>query len=694
MLSDKENDHDDSSSLSSYDDDGGGGSQQQPDGEVAPAETNLAKTYRVNDAPSPSSSGADNNAAAGDDSDSDDHDEEEEEERERDSAYPPPPPPPPPTRSVSARLLEAFSLVSSPSSSSDRGASTPTAESAAVSEAVSETEGGEASEAIEASISKCGGAVKVTTTTERTLSNLTARTAGTTGSGSASADDDDEEDSIEKSGRRSSSRPWLGKLCYCLGNSLHEKTKNKKKFRILVMIVAFVSVLLILVGVVGAAVSKRNGDPSNAATAASGDGGASQVGGGSGSDSGTAREQPTAAPTISPTSEPAPYIPGDLTVSKEGVLLSTGLDVRIIATSLERIRLADGTLTADKFHNRPDAGATFAIPRDYVELYDKYPGGYVYTSNAESSWDGGVGSIFFDGDHNVVDYKRVLSGATEWNCGGGKTPWETWISCEEPMSYNRTGFIYEVDPFGRDTTPRRTVLGEGGGAYESFAYDVRDRSNPRFFYTEDHRLGPVRRFTPSNPNWDDPSNMLHGEGDIEYLVLEETMWGSMSGTFTWTKNREIGEATAAYHFPYTEGIDCTDGLLVFANKGRKALFQLDLDGGTWSMSFTSGGAFDGGPDTVARMLNDPNDILYMTEDGGVDAGVHGRDSDGNFYVVLESPLYYEETTGLAFSPDGRHMFVAYQKNGILLDVWREDGLPFSGRTVDIKYHSTVNGDII
>mmetsp|Transcript_15374 Transcript_15374/g.31067 ORF Transcript_15374/g.31067 Transcript_15374/m.31067 type:complete len:113 (-) Transcript_15374:561-899(-) len=112
------------------------------------------------------------------------------------------------------------------------------------------------------------------------------------------------------------------------------------------------------------------------------------------------------------------------------------------------------------------------------------------------------------------------------------------------------------------------------------------------------------------------------------------------------------------------------------------------------MSFTSGGAFDGGPDTVARMLNDPNDIQYMTEDGGVDAGVHGRDSDGNFYVVLESPLYYEETTGLAFSPDGRHMFVSYQKNGILLDVWREDGLPFSGRTVDIKYHSTVNGDII
>ena len=53
---------------------------------------------------------------------------------------------------------------------------------------------------------------------------------------------------------------------------------------------------------------------------------------------------------------------------------------------------------------------------------------------------------------------------------------------------------------------------------------------------------------------------------------------------------------------------------------------------------------------------------------------------------MESPVYEEETTGLAFSPDERHMYVAYQRNGILLDVFREDGLGFDGRVVDIKYH--------
>uniref|UniRef100_A0A7S4NFI5 SMP-30/Gluconolactonase/LRE-like region domain-containing protein n=1 Tax=Odontella aurita TaxID=265563 RepID=A0A7S4NFI5_9STRA len=78
--------------------------------------------------------------------------------------------------------------------------------------------------------------------------------------------------------------------------------------------------------------------------------------------------------------------------------------------------------------------------------------------------------------------------------------------------------------------------------------------------------------------------------------------------------------------------------------------------------------------------------MYFTEEGGRDAGVHARDKRGRYYTILESPVYQDETTGLAFSPDGKHMYVAYQKNGILFDLWREDGLPFHGLTLNVKYH--------
>lgn len=68
-------------------------------------------------------------------------------------------------------------------------------------------------------------------------------------------------------------------------------------------------------------------------------------------------------------------------------------------------------------------------------------------------------------------------------------------------------------------------------------------------------------------------------------------------------------------------------------------------------------------------------------------GVHGRDRDGNFFTILESPVYKDETSGLAFSPDAKHMYIAYQENGVLLDVTRLDGLPFHAKSLNVKYHA-------
>lgn len=599
-------------------------------------------------------------------------------------------PPPPPPRPRRASAHQALVPVVQPQNIGTDHAETENA-----------TE-----EAIEASLSRCGSEVQIS---HKTLSTVTDGTrassvtaAGGSGGGGADGIFEDDE-SVLGMAKRKRRRPLFGTLCYYCGGGMRSNTSlsggeedgregrgRSKNSAVVVggLVVLVLAVLSLVVVVAVVATGRDRGYQQSTSGATEADTYDGFGGGNSGIHSDSIFANPTASPTPGPTQVPVTYVPGDLTVHKEGVILSTGLDVRIIARSRQFVNLTDGSQSAERFHNRPDAGATFPIPEDYPELYDKYPGGYVYVSNAESSYDGGVGSVVFDANYNVVDYRKVLKG-TEWNCGGGKTAWATWVSCEEPMGYNRTGYIYEVDPFGRyGPEPRRTVLGEDGGAFESFAYDARDRSKPHFFYTEDHRRGPIRRFTPIDPDWDNPAEMLHRKGTIEYLVLENSDWTGKNGTFYWTEDRDLGEENAMLTFPYTEGIDCTpDGRLFFANKARALLFELDLDSNTWSRSSVQGGAFDGKPDTTARILNDPTDIIYMTEDGGDDAGVHGRDKDNNYYVILESPLYHEETTGLAFSPDGRRMYVAYQRNGILLDVWREDGLPFSGRALDIKYHS-------
>eukprot|EP00980_Cylindrotheca_fusiformis_P005677 scaffold1184_cov132-Cylindrotheca_fusiformis.AAC.98 len=370
------------------------------------------------------------------------------------------------------------------------------------------------------------------------------------------------------------------------------------------------------------------------------------------------------------------YVAGKLTVRKLGLLLSEGLDARIIATSGERVPYADGSRSSRRFHDKPDAGATFPDDRGWNK------GGWIYVSNSETpDRKGGVGALTIDKHGNVIKFREVLKN-TSMNCGGGRTPWDTWVSCEEVSG---KGKIYQVDPTG-ERPPQKLTLGSDGGNFESFAYDIRDRNHPRFFVTEDYRKGPLRRFIPRNPNWDDPWTMLHGSGKVEYLVLSPEGSGK-KGTYEWTTNKERARNNAEKYYRNSEGIDVKGSDLYFVCKEKKHLFILDLNRKTYTRQSTKSGLFDGAPDQVERILEGKSEMLYFTEEGGKDAGVHARDHNGRFFTILESPVYNDETTGLSFSPDGRFMYIAYQVNGLLFCIWRRDGASFHERQLDVKSHN-------
>ena len=62
-----------------------------------------------------------------------------------------------------------------------------------------------------------------------------------------------------------------------------------------------------------------------------------------------------------PTEGDVTYIPGDLTVNENGLLLSTGLTARIVATTGTFVGYADGSSSDRRFHVDPDGAAVFAI---------------------------------------------------------------------------------------------------------------------------------------------------------------------------------------------------------------------------------------------------------------------------------------------------------------------------------------------
>lgn len=65
----------------------------------------------------------------------------------------------------------------------------------------------------------------------------------------------------------------------------------------------------------------------------------------------------------------------------------------------------------------------------------------------------------------------------------------------------------------------------------------------------------------------------------------------------------------------------------------------------------------------------------MTETIGRRSGVHARTPLGELFTILEG-FYQPVTSGFALSPDGKHMYVAFKRDGLLFDIPRDDGLSF------------------
>jgi hypothetical protein len=278
---------------------------------------------------------------------------------------------------------------------------------------------------------------------------------------------------------------------------------------------------------------------------------------------------PTAAPSI------VTYRPGDLGETQHGMVLSTGLNARLLATSGYPLRYDGGETSDLVFHSYPDFGATFKDLRSWNK------GGWIYVSNSEvkeehaGMYQAGVGALTFDQYGNVLDYTMLLKGTTA-NCGGGRTPWGSWISCEE----HSQGKLWQVDPTGQ-RSPRSITLGQNGGWFESFAYDVR---KSHYFVTEDHEFGPLRRFIPTYIDSIDRWQELHGEGVITYLrLIPDSDYG---GTFEWIESKANARINANAFYPNAEGIDVAGDELYFVSKTIKTLFILKLDEGVYSSQST------------------------------------------------------------------------------------------------------------
>lgn len=315
---------------------------------------------------------------------------------------------------------------------------------------------------------------------------------------------------------------------------------------------------------------------------------------------------------------------------------------------------------------------------------------------------GGTTTVVYDPRTGKVVREYLSLAGTTRNCGGGTTPWGSWITCEETtesagpnkgelrgyINAKDHGFAFEVpaSAAGLLADPRPLTH---MGRFRREAVAVHPGSGI-VYQTEDQKDGVFYRFLPARPG------KLAAGGRLQALRLRDfagdtTNWErrdiavGQSWAVDWIEIQDPlndpaaqARAAGAHRFTRAEGITLAGDRLWFTTtdggaKHKGQIWQLDLQNRANRLTLFCE------PDDAHLLENSDN--LAVAPWGGLVAceDAVGEDVEPGQYLVGITPagqpyhlgcnrLNRSELAGVCFAPDGKTMFVNIYDPGLTLAI--------------------------